>query len=223
MKAVLFQKEGCMNKMVFLVVALLCFFGGIVAGAAFAVKTVLLALFLFCTQKRIQKLGRGSKWCIAVLSVLVLTPTSPIVTALAAVILATMLFYKNISLQNWYMANAAVMAIFTVTGIFVADLAFATETGLSKIVTSIGNLASSVTKAVPICGYAVGAGFAGTGLVEIVKSKNGQGGDLGAGFKKLLIGGGLAGLGTMIDMVSHDMTGSNAGQTGTQATYGATS
>lgn len=210
--------DGWKQKLLFglLLVGLLAV-AGVAISPAFAVSCAILTICLSFIRKQLPHPTKNQKWLLAVLSVVAVVPGDPFIALLMAGIIAACFTHKEMaSPQAVYAAGYGALAMLVGVGIFDPTALFAgTEANLSHAVKSIQDVAKAAGQAAPYVGYAAGAGFGGTGLVEIVKSKNGQGGDLGGGMKKLLVGGGLTGLTALLDATMRDVTsGSTAGQLG---------
>ena len=197
------------QQIIFMAAALLVV-AGVAIGPEFAASCAVMTGLFFGMRKYVAKCTTAQKWFLAVLSVLVVAPGSLWLTAFAAGILAAIFMVKGTMPQTTYVTAMSVLGVFSAINLIPVDAFADTHSSLSGAIGSLKGALNAAAGAVPVFGYVAGAGFGGSGLVEIVKSKNGQGGDFGAGMKKVLIGGGLAGLGGMLDMTSQDMTGSKS-------------
>ena len=196
------------KKQVILMAAALLVVAGAAIGVEFAMSCAVMAGLFYGMRKCVAKCGTAQKWFLAVLSVLVVAPGSLWLTAFAAGILAAIFMVKDAAPQAVYMTAMSAVALFVGIGLIPTE-ALAHE-GIKDAIDKLQGALNAAAGAVPVFGYVAGAGYGGSGLIEIVTSKNGQGGDFGAGMKKVLVGGGLAGIGGMLDMTSQDMTGSKA-------------
>ena len=99
-------------------------------------------------------------------------------------------------------------AVFCGLMVYAATDTMAFAEGIEGLANRLSTGATAFKTLIPTACYVGGIGVGVAGFHEIVKSQQGHDGDLGKGFKKALVGGGIAGAGKAVSMMAETMTGS---------------